>query len=170
MTTDARLPSEVHEDRAEPEASASASSETPGGDLSVEIPDRRYFRIGEVAELVGVRPHVLRYWESEFRELRPPKSRRGQRLYRRRDVQLLVAIRRLLYEERYTIAGARDRLKEILAARQLELWVAPRPNAAMLGTHRLEHLREGIASLIEILDRREADLEAAPASGADDAS
>lgn len=75
------------------------------------IPDRMFFRIGEVAELVGVEPHVLRYWETEFR-IRPPRSDAGQRMYRRRDVAKLLAVKRLLHDEGYTIAGARKALSQ----------------------------------------------------------
>lgn len=78
-----------------------------------EIPNKLYFRIGEVSDLVGVRPYVLRYWESEFPDIKPTKSKSGQRLYKRRDVEQLMRIRELLYEERFTIDGARKRLKEI---------------------------------------------------------
>lgn len=78
----------------------------------VNIPDKLYFRIGEVSDLVGVKPYVLRYWESEFQDIHPTKSKSGQRLYRRRDVEVLMAIKSLLYEERFTINGARKRLKE----------------------------------------------------------
>jgi len=76
------------------------------------IPDKAYFRIGEVARILGVKPYVLRYWESEFKAIKPQKSRSQQRLYRRRDVELLLRIKRLLYEERFTIAGARRKLRE----------------------------------------------------------
>lgn len=76
------------------------------------IPDKLYFRIGEVSDIVGVKPYVLRYWESEFPDVRPTKSKSGQRLYKRRDVELLLRIRELLYQERFTINGARKRLKD----------------------------------------------------------
>ena len=79
---------------------------------AVELPDRLYFKIGEVARLVGVKPYVLRYWESEFSVLRPGKTRSRHRLYRRKDVETLLEIRRLLYAEGYTIAGAKRRLRE----------------------------------------------------------
>lgn len=72
-----------------------------------------YYRIGEVAKITDVKPHVLRYWETEFRWMAPPKSRSKQRLYRRKDIEMIVAIKRLLYEERYTIAGARQQLREL---------------------------------------------------------
>jgi len=74
------------------------------------LPEKPYYRIGEVAELVGVEPHVLRYWEREFRAIRPTKSARGQRVYSRRDVENLLRVRHLLYAEGFTIAGAKKRL------------------------------------------------------------
>jgi DNA-binding transcriptional MerR regulator len=72
-----------------------------------EIPDKLYFRIGEVARLAAIKPYVLRFWETEFSVLDPKKSGTGHRLYRRKDVQLVLEIKRLLYEKRYTIEGAR---------------------------------------------------------------
>jgi DNA-binding transcriptional MerR regulator len=76
------------------------------------IPDKRYFKIGEVCELAGLKPHVLRYWESEFKELKPPKGRSSHRLYRRQDVEAVLQIKELLYQKRFTIAGAKLALKE----------------------------------------------------------
>lgn len=73
-----------------------------------DIPDKLYFRIGEVSSLVGVEPYVLRYWETEFEALSPKKSGTGHRLYKRKEVELLLKIRHLLYEQRYTIEGARQ--------------------------------------------------------------
>src|SRR6185503_13552450 len=75
--------------------------------------EKPYFKIGEVARLVAVKPYVLRYWETEFRSLRLQKTRSQQRLYRRKDVELLLKIRHLLYAERFTIEGARARLREL---------------------------------------------------------
>ncbi len=75
-----------------------------------ELPDKLYFKIGEVAQLVGVQAHVLRYWEKEIPFIRPGKTVSNQRRYRRKDVELFREIRRLLHEERYTLAGARRRL------------------------------------------------------------
>lgn len=75
-----------------------------------EIPDKLYFRIGEVSRLLGVEPYVLRYWESEFKTLHPKKSGTGHRLYRRKDVELLLTIKELLYAKRFTIEGARQAL------------------------------------------------------------
>src|SRR4051795_1662311 len=76
-----------------------------------EIPDKLYFRIGEVAKLAGIKPYVLRFWESEFPSLGPKKSGTGHRLYRRKDVEQVLEIKRLLYEKRFTIEGARKFLE-----------------------------------------------------------
>jgi DNA-binding transcriptional MerR regulator len=76
-----------------------------------DLPPKLYYRIGEVAELVGVEPHVLRYWEREFRSIRPTKSAKGQRVYSRRDVENLLRVRELLYSEGFTIAGAKKKLQ-----------------------------------------------------------
>src|SRR5438552_18574038 len=76
------------------------------------LPPKLYFRIGEVASLVGVEPHVLRYWEREFRTIRPTKSAKGQRVYSRRDVENLMRVRDLLYAEGFTIAGAKKKLSK----------------------------------------------------------
>ena len=77
---------------------------------AVAIPEKLFFKIGEVCELAGVQAHVLRYWESEFPMLAPQKNRAGQRVYRKRDVELALRIKELLYEDQYTIAGAKKRL------------------------------------------------------------
>lgn len=77
-----------------------------------EIPAKLYFRIGEASSVVGVEPHVLRYWETEFRSIRPKKSARGQRVYSRRDVEMLLRIKELLYHHGFTISGAKRRLRE----------------------------------------------------------
>src|SRR5580692_7636283 len=82
-----------------------------GAARSESLPAKLYFRIGEVAELVGVEPHVLRYWEREFRAIRPTKSAKGQRVYSRRDVENLLRVRELLYREGFTIAGAKKKLQ-----------------------------------------------------------
>lgn len=86
------------------EASSSESRPAKG--------EKLYYRIGEVAKITGVKPYVLRYWESEFRWMAPQKSRSKQRLYRRKDIDTILLIKKLLYEERYTIAGARKLLRE----------------------------------------------------------
>src|SRR5258708_3606773 len=83
----------------------------PGIGSPLEIPDKLYFRIGEVARLAGIKPYVLRFWETEFPSLGPKKSGTGHRLYRRKEVELVLEIKRLLYEQRFTIEGARKYLE-----------------------------------------------------------
>jgi DNA-binding transcriptional MerR regulator len=78
-----------------------------GAGEDTRIPDKLYFRIGEVAQLAGVEPYVLRFWESEFPQLHPKKSGTGHRLYRRKEVELILEVKHLLYEKRFTIEGAR---------------------------------------------------------------
>lgn len=75
------------------------------------VPDKTFFRIGEVSRILAVPPYVIRYWESEFKIIKPSRTRSDQRLYRRQDVQNLLAIKRLLYEEKFTVAGARNHLQ-----------------------------------------------------------
>jgi len=77
------------------------------------LPDKLFYKIGEVADLVGVKPHVLRYWESEFPSLRPMKTRGAHRVYKKRDVELAMLIRRLLHDEGYTTPGAKKRIREL---------------------------------------------------------
>lgn len=88
----------------------------PGRRLMNSIPDKKYFKIGEVARIVGVRPHVIRYWESEFTQLRPAKSSSNQRIFARRHVELLLLIRALVHDEGFTLDGARRRLVEFREA------------------------------------------------------
>jgi DNA-binding transcriptional MerR regulator len=91
-------------------------------DRPLEIPDKLYFRIGEVSRLAGIKPYVLRFWETEFPALGPRKSGTGHRLYRRKEVELVLEIKRLLYEKRYTIEGARKYLES-----------RPKPEGGKLG-------------------------------------
>ncbi|HUU00714.1 MAG TPA: MerR family transcriptional regulator [Myxococcota bacterium] len=99
------------------------------------LPDKIYFKIGEVSEIVGVEPYVLRYWESEFPALKPNKSRSQQRMYRKRDVELLLKIKKLLYEDMYTIAGAKKQLSrsgEKSASPQMSLTLPQTSNSGLL--------------------------------------
>ncbi len=111
-----------------------------------ELPDKLYFKIGEVARLVGVKPYVLRYWETEFRVLRPEKSQTRHRLYRRRDVETLLEIRRLLHDERYTIEGAKRRLRQGVDAE--EPTSPPTDPADVMARVRIE-----LMDLCRLLDR-----------------
>ena len=99
------------------------------GQPAILIPEKIYFKIGEVCELVGVQAHVLRYWETEFPMLSPQKNRSGQRSYRRRDVEISLRIKELLYEEMFTIAGAKKKLQaEMRETTKLKV-VHPEPRA-----------------------------------------
>jgi DNA-binding transcriptional MerR regulator len=80
--------------------------------MDFQIPDKLYYKIGEVAKFTGLKTHVLRYWETEFSAIRPNKSRSNQRLYRRQDVDLILRLKDLLYNQGFTIAGARKKLRE----------------------------------------------------------
>ena len=113
------------------------------------IPDKLYFRIGEVEHIAAVPAYVLRYWESEFKLLRPKKNPAGQRLYRKRDVELVLRIKALLYEERLTLEGAKKRLlAESRSANQMDLGLrgAVLEDALRRARERLRALRERLAA------------------------
>ncbi|MGH9535406.1 MAG: MerR family transcriptional regulator [Terriglobales bacterium] len=113
------------------------------------IPDKLYFRIGEVARLARVEPFVLRYWETEFPALKPGKSSHGQRLYRRREVELALTIKSLLHEQGFTIAGARKQLQLQRKSRQPALAFTAQPPAP------LRAVRQELHELLALLDRKE---------------
>jgi DNA-binding transcriptional MerR regulator len=115
-----------------------------------KIPDKSYYRIGEVARITGVKPYVLRYWETEFKSIVPPKSRSKQRMYRRKDIENILLIKHLLYRERFTIEGARKRLAELNRSSGREAPPAERTASADASTLRfvrteLERLRDQLA-------------------------
>jgi DNA-binding transcriptional MerR regulator len=117
-----------------------------------ELPDRQFFKIGEVARITGVKPHVLRYWETEFSSIRPQKTRTNQRLYRRRDVQLLLLVKQLLYEEGFTIAGANRRLRELRGEKEGE---SPAPvDGAQSARLReiVDRLRQEVGELLALVE------------------
>jgi DNA-binding transcriptional MerR regulator len=116
---------------------------------SPEIPDKLYFKIGEVSELLGVEPYVLRYWETEFPALSPKKSGTGHRLYRRKDVELLLRIKHLLYEKRFTIEGARQSLQA--TARAPKPRAAERVQQELFTDDPLPEIRRELADIILIL-------------------
>lgn len=92
---------------------------------AAEIPDKMFFKIGEVAKITGVKPYILRYWESEFPHLRPTKGRSQHRLYRRKDVEDILRIKSLLYDEKFTIAGAKRMLRAEVGDREPEPQAEP---------------------------------------------
>ncbi len=122
-----------------------------------DIPDKLYFRIGEVARLAGIKPYVLRFWETEFPGLGPKKSGTGHRLYRRKDVELVLEIKRLLYEKRFTIEGARKFLEtrgKSEAPLRAPKAVKPRAQAELFATDSFELIdtvRKELRELAEML-------------------
>jgi DNA-binding transcriptional MerR regulator len=110
-----------------------------------------YYRIGEVAELTGVKPYVLRYWETEFKWMAPQKSRSKQRLYRPKDIEMVFLIKKLLYEERFTIAGARKRLKGLGVDRaKAEAEPPPGPAPATIRKELLR-MREELVAIRDLM-------------------
>jgi DNA-binding transcriptional MerR regulator len=116
-----------------------------------EIPDKLYFKIGEVSDLLGVEPYVLRYWESEFAALSPKKSGTGHRLYRRKDVELLLRIKHLLYDRKFTIEGARQTLHEELRAPKARAAKATTVQRDLFSLDPLPEIRRELAGILEIL-------------------
>jgi DNA-binding transcriptional MerR regulator len=122
------------------------NGQTPSSDFMDHFQSKPFYKIGEVAKLLGVKPHVLRYWESEFPTLRPNKNPSGQRIYARDDIETIVEIQNLLYNERYTISGAR----QMLAKQQA---VGP-PETAITETvpQVLADLKKRISELLALLE------------------
>ena len=119
-----------------------------------DIPDKLYFRIGEVARLCDVPAYVLRFWESEFPQLKPHKGGTGQRLYRRRDVEMALRVKRLLYDEGYTIAGARQAIQaesRSKRAGQPELPLPQQQQAAQRAEARLHKVRKELREILSVL-------------------
>ena len=130
--------------------SANGKTRKPHKTADVVIPDRLYFRIGEVAKLCKLPAYVLRFWETEFPQLKPVKSSTGQRMYRRKDVESVLRIKTLLYEEGFTIAGARQHLKDEMKDSKkqsaLPFPVAAPPN--------LNYIRHGLNEILTLLSAR----------------
>jgi DNA-binding transcriptional MerR regulator len=122
-----------------------------------EIPDKLYFRIGEVARLAGIKPYVLRFWETEFGALGPRKSGAGHRLYRRKDVEMVLEIKRLLYEKRFTIEGAR---------KYLETRAKPEPAVSPAKSEKARKIQgdlfagEAVQKLVPLIDKVREELRA----------
>lgn len=116
----------------------------------VIIPERLYFRIGEVARLCKLPAYVLRFWETEFPQLKPVKGSTGQRMYRRKDVENVLRIKRLLYEQGFTIAGARQHLRDESKDNKKQ---APLPFPVSSTAH-LKHIRQGLQEILTMLSAR----------------
>jgi DNA-binding transcriptional MerR regulator len=138
--------------QAKPKARARTKPAKGDSADDIIIPDKLYFRIGEVAKLCKLPAYVLRFWETEFSQLSPKKSSKGQRLYRQRDVEHLVRIKKLLYEEGFTIAGARQHLKmEAKPSKSQSALPFVVPPSKSNG---LKHVRAGLEEILGILKQR----------------
>ncbi|MDO8955706.1 MAG: MerR family transcriptional regulator [Deltaproteobacteria bacterium] len=122
--------------------------------INFSIPEKLYYKIGEVSQITGVESYVLRYWESEFKIVTPGRTHSKQRLYRRKDLELILEIKKLLYEEKFTIAGAKKKLQKMKAGRdkQLELeFPEKKYHDALL------HVRRDLEDLRGLLSKRRVD-------------
>lgn len=130
-------------------------AEPAAGEIRPEIPDKLYFRIGEVSRLAGIKPYVLRFWETEFSALGPKKSGKGHRLYRRKDVELVLEIKRLLYENRYTIEGARkyleSRAREVASAVSASKPPRSQPTLFAEPNPTIESIRKELTEILALL-------------------
>jgi len=135
-----------------------------------QIPNKLFFKIGEVCEITDTQPYVLRYWESEFSALAPAKNSSGQRIYRRRDIETILRIKQLLYEEGFTIAGAKKRLESELQGRVDTPQPTPGGTPAVTpagnggatgggdgtsGRNALKEVREGLREILTLLERND---------------
>lgn len=122
----------------------------------IQIPDKLYFKIGEVARIVGVKEYVLRYWETEFPEVAPPKSRGQHRLYRKKNIERLLEIKTLLYEKKFTIEGARNWMDRPLRNREAAPSLSPNAPAPSAAPQRkpLLAIKSRIESLLASLPRK----------------
>jgi DNA-binding transcriptional MerR regulator len=127
-------------------------------DEGTQIPDKTHFKIGEVCRITDTQPYVLRFWESEFPSLAPQKTRSGQRVYRRQDIEMVLRIKQLLYEEAYTIAGARKQLESADSGPELTTRAPLHASKAAEEDHgrtdaeeKLVRIRDGLRDLLDLL-------------------
>jgi DNA-binding transcriptional MerR regulator len=118
--------------------------------MDKRFPDKLFYRIGDVSDITGIKPHILRYWEAEFSGLHPRKNRAGQRIYERRDVELVLEIKKLLYEQRYTISGAKKFLTR--QPKQAPKKVLPPKTPGDISAA-LKTCRQELRSLLALLER-----------------
>ena len=126
---------------------------TDGSAATTEIPNKLYFKIGEVSSLLTVEPYVLRFWETEFPKLAPKKTDKGQRMYRRKDVELLLQIKHLLYEKKFTIEGARQFLQGVGKA-PAKSPVTQTQGALFGNNDALPEIRKELVAILELLSKR----------------
>ncbi len=123
--------------------------------MDKKIPNKLFFKIGEVCDLTETQPYVLRYWESEFPALAPAKNNSGQRIYRRRDIETILRIKALLYEEGFTIAGAKKRLEQEVKEEGAGDKGQPpvtRPLEGEMSGGRIEEIKSGLKDILQILE------------------
>lgn len=127
--------------------------------MEKKIPNKLFFKIGEVCELTETQPYVLRYWESEFPALAPAKNNSGQRIYRRRDIETILRIKSLLYEEGFTIAGAKKKLEQELKDDGAKAQTpVTRPVGEVDPGAGLQQIKEGLRDILQILDANDGKL------------
>lgn len=118
--------------------------------MTTQIPEKLYFKIGEVSELTGIEPYILRYWESEFKLVKPYRTKSNQRLYRKKDVESILKIKEMLYDKKFTIAGAKKKLKEDTAQAGQLSFNFPDSKYMLL----LKETRNELKQLSELLQKR----------------
>ena len=144
------LETAVEESLTPPMSSGKKVSGKSARETEIIVPDKLYFRIGEVASLCRLPAYVLRFWETEFPQLKPVKSNTGQRMYRKRDVESVLRIKKLLYENGFTIAGARSQLRDEAKAERNQS-ALPFPTHAAVN---VAHLRHELREILHILSAR----------------
>lgn len=126
---------------------------------------RLYYSIADVSKITGLKQYVLRYWETEFQDLRPAKNRAGNRIYRKSDIRLILLIKRLLYKEKYTIEGARQKLRKLKESRDPQLQMSI---SALKADDVLEEIRQELKEMLELLDGNPSPPSVAKDNAADD--
>jgi DNA-binding transcriptional MerR regulator len=128
--------------------------------MEKKIPNKLFFKIGEVCELTETQPYVLRYWESEFPALAPAKNNSGQRIYRRRDIETILRIKALLYEEGFTIAGAKKKLEQEMKDEDTGRPATTRrlPDAEP-GADKIQDIKSGLRDILQLLDSNDTKLD-----------
>ncbi|HBQ21882.1 MAG: hypothetical protein A2Z91_01690 [Deltaproteobacteria bacterium GWA2_38_16] len=111
------------------------------------IPDRMYFKIGEVCKIAGIKPYVLRYWETEFEALSPQKSKANQRVYEKKDIETVLLIKQLLWQERYSIEGARLKIKELKREQRSKRFTEAKSTANV----KLQQVKQELKDLVRVL-------------------
>ncbi|HUE76577.1 MAG TPA: MerR family transcriptional regulator [Longimicrobiales bacterium] len=112
---------------------------------------KEYYSIGEVCDLVGLKAHVLRYWETQFPPLKPSKNRAGNRVYQRKEIRLIILVKRLLYHEKYTIEGARQKVEELRKGREMD-----EATRQVLDAETVDEIRSELREILDLL-RGDAD-------------